>query len=218
MKNKGIKNLLIDFGGVLINLDRPRCIKNFKKLGLSNVENLLNIYHQQGLFMQQEKGLITPVEFRTGIREMMGKVATDRQIDAAWNSFLVDIPTYKLDLLLKLREKYVVYLLSNTNDIHWKWACKNAFPYRGFRVEDYFEKIYLSFEMKMVKPEPQIFDAVLKDADIDPTETFFIDDSEQNCRVAETFGISTYTPKAGEDWSHLFTVAGKRENLYASYL
>ncbi len=204
MKSKGIKNLLIDFGGVLINLDRPRCIENFKTLGLPNVDELLNIYHQQGIFMQQEKGLITPVEFRNSIREMMGKVVTDRQIDAAWNSFLVDIPTYKLDLLLKLREKYVVYLLSNTNEIHWKWACKNAFPYRGFRVEDYFEKIYLSFEMKMVKPDPEIFSAVLKDADIDPKETFFIDDSESNCRVAETLGISTYTPKEGEDWSHLF--------------
>lgn len=61
------------------------------------------------------------------------------------------------DMLLKLREKYVVYLLSNTNEIHWKWACEHAFPYRGFRVEDYFEKMYLSYEMKMVKPAEEIF-------------------------------------------------------------
>ena len=73
MKRKGIKNLLIDFGGVLINLDRPRCIENFKKLGLQNVDELLNVYHQQGIFMQQEKGLVTPAEFRDGIRQMVGK-------------------------------------------------------------------------------------------------------------------------------------------------
>lgn len=206
MKNKGIKNLLIDFGGVLINLDRPRCIENFKKLGLQNVDELLNVYHQQGLFMQQEKGLITSAEFRDGIRSMGGKPLTDRQIDDAWNSFLVDIPTYKLDLLLKLREKYVVYLLSNTNEIHWKWSCKNAFPYRGFRVEDYFEKRYLSFEMKMVKPDIEIFETVLADANIDPKETFFIDDSEANCLTAQKLGISTYTPQAGEDWSHIFNL------------
>lgn len=204
MKSKGIKNLLIDFGGVLINLDRERCIKNFKALGLEEVDELLNVYHQQGIFMQQEKGLVTPSEFRNSVREMIGKVVSDRQIDAAWNSFLVDIPTYKLDLLLKLREKYVVYLLSNTNEIHWKWSCKNVFPYRGFRVEDYFEKIYLSYEMKMVKPDVEIFKTVLADADIDPKETFFIDDSEANCQTARTLGISTYTPKAGEDWGHIF--------------
>ena len=204
MKSKGIKNLLIDLGGVLINLDRQRCIENFQKLGLRNVEELLDISNQDGILMQQEKGLITPAEFRNGVREMIGKVVSDKQIDAAWNSFLVDIPTHKLDLLLKLREKYVVYLLSNTNEIHWKWTCKNLFPYRTFKVEDYFEKTYLSFEMKMAKPEPEIFKAILDDAGIEPEETLFIDDSEINCKAAQDLGISTYTAKAGEDWSHLF--------------
>ncbi len=157
MKNKGIKNLLIDLGGVLINLDRQRCMENFKKLGFTDVEERLNIQQLNGIFMQQEKGLITSAEFRNGMREMIGKAVSDKQIDEAWNSFLIDIPTYKLDLLLKLREKYVVYLLSNTNEIHWKWACENAFPYRTFKAEDYFEKTYLSYEMNLVKPEPGNF-------------------------------------------------------------
>lgn len=204
MKNKGIKNLLVDFGGVLINLDRERCIDNFKKLGLKEAEKLLGIFHQQGVFMQQEQGLITSAEFRDSIRQTIGKEVTDEQIDAAWNSFLMDIPSYKLDLLLKLREKYVVYLLSNTNEIHWRWSCEHAFPYRGFRAEDFFEKIYLSYEMKMMKPDAGIFEAVLADAGIDPQQTFFIDDSDANCQAARTLGISTYTPKAGEDWGHLF--------------
>lgn len=204
MKSKGIKNLLIDLGGVLINLDRQRCIENFEKLGLRNVEDLLDFSSPNGLLMQQEKGLITPAEFRNGVREMIGKTVSDKQIDAAWNSFLVDIPMYKLDLLLKLREKYVVYLLSNTNDIHWKWACKHLFPYRTFKVEDYFEKAYLSYEMHLAKPEPEIFQTILEDAGIAPNQTLFIDDSEINCKTAQELGISTYTAKAGEDWSHLF--------------
>lgn len=204
MKNKGIKNLLIDLGGVLINLDRQRCMENFKKLGFTDVEERLNIQQLNGIFMQQEKGLITSAEFRNGMREMIGKAVSDKQIDEAWNSFLINIPTYKLDLLLKLHEKYVVYLLSNTNEIHWKWACENAFPYRTFKAEDYFEKTYLSYEMHLVKPEPEIFKAVIEDAGIEPQETFFIDDSEINCKAARELGISTYTPKAGEDWSHLF--------------
>ena len=204
MKEKGIKNLIIDFGGVLIDLDRQRCIENFAKLGMSNVEAMLDVCHQQGFFLQHEKGLITSAEFRNAIREQIGKVVTDARIDAAWNSFLGSIPTYKLDLLLKLREKYVVYLLSNTNEIHWKWSCKHAFHYKAFRVEDYFERIFLSYEMKMVKPDVAIFEKLLEETGIDPKETFFIDDSTENCRVAETLGISTYKPKACEDWSHLF--------------
>lgn len=204
MKDKGITNLIFDFGGVLIDLDRQRCINNFKQLGLNDADQLLGMFHQQGVFMQQEKGLITSAEFRDSIREKIGKEVTDQQIDAVWNSFLVDIPSYKLDLLLKLREKYVVYLLSNTNEIHWLWSCENVFPYHGFRAEDYFEKIYLSYEMKMMKPDTEIFEAVLSDAGIAANQTFFIDDSEANCETARALGISTYTPKAGEDWGHLF--------------
>lgn len=204
MKEKGIKNLLVDFGGVLINLDRQRCIDNFRKLGLPDIEKQLGLYAQNGLFMQHEKGEISSAGFRAEIRKQINKPVTDQQIDAAWNSFLMDIPTYKLDLLLKLREKYVVYLLSNTNEIHWSWACENVFPYRGFRVEDYFEKIYLSYQMKMVKPDAEIFRAVLEDANIEPKETFFIDDSTANCETARLLGLSTYTPRPGEDWSPLF--------------
>lgn len=204
MKSKGIKNLLIDLGGVLINLDRQCCVENFQKLGLRNIGELLDISNPNGILMQQEKGLISSSEFRNKVREMMDKPISDEQIDTAWNSFLVDIPAYKLDLLLKLREKYVVYLLSNTNEIHWKWTCEHLFPYRTFKVEDYFEKTYLSFEMKMAKPEPEIFKTILEDAGIEPEETLFIDDSEINCKAARNLGISTYTAKAGEDWSHLF--------------
>ena len=204
MKNKGIKNLLIDFGGVLIDLHRQRCIDNFKELGLENIDEYLNVYHQRGLFLEQEKGLITPPQFRDGIRDLLGRMVSDEKIDAVWNSFLGEIPRYKLDLLLKLRENYVVYLLSNTNEIHWKWACQNTFPYRTFRVDDYFEKKYISYQMKMAKPDRDIFEAVLDDAGILPEETFFIDDSQANCLTAQSLGISTYTPAEGEDWSHLF--------------
>ena len=204
MKRKGIKNLIVDFGGVLIDLDRQRCLENFRELGLPDVEHTLDLYHQQDFFQQYERGLISSADFRNVIREKIGKDVDDARIDAAWNSFLVSIPTYKLDLLLALRKDYVVYLLSNTNEIHWKWSCEHAFPYETFRVEDYFEHIFLSYEMKMAKPDEEIFRKVLDDAGLDPKETFFIDDSEANCMTARSLGISTYVPKAGEDWSHLF--------------
>lgn len=105
MKRKGIKNLIFDFGGVLINLDRQRCVENFRKLGLEKVDELLGMYSQQGIFMQHEKGLISSAEFRENIRGLLTKKVTDEQIDAAWNSFLVDIPRFKLDMLLKAPRK-----------------------------------------------------------------------------------------------------------------
>jgi putative hydrolase of the HAD superfamily len=204
MRKKGIKNLLIDFGGVLISLHKQRCIDNFKALGVDKVEEYLNIFHQGGFFLDFEKGLITAAQFRDEVRRLTAKSLTDQQIDDAWNSFIGEIPTHKLELLLKLREKYVVYLLSNTNETHWKWACQNAFPYKTFSVDDYFEKKYISYQMHLAKPAREMFEAVIADAGINPRETFFVDDSKANCEMAESLGISTYTPAEDEDWSHLF--------------
>ena len=202
MDLQGIDTLIVDFGGVLIDLDRQRCLDRFNALGIPNVQAMLDVCHQQGFFLLHEKGLITDAEFRDNIRKMAGVSVTDAQIDDAWNSFLVGIPEYKLDLLLELRRRYKVYLLSNTNEIHWQWSCLHAFRYKTFRAEDFFEHIYLSYEMKMAKPDADIFQKVLDETGILPNETLFIDDSEANCRTAEALGISTYTPKAHEDWRH----------------
>lgn len=200
---KPIKNLILDFGGVLIDLDRQRCVDHFGELGLADAENLLGLYGQQDFFRNYEKGLISSAEFRDAVRSRIGHAVSDAEIDEAWNSFLISIPDYKLELLLRLREAYSLNLLSNTNEIHWQWSRVHAFPYKGHGVEDYFEHIWLSYEMKLVKPDAAIFRRVLDEGGFRAEETFFIDDSAENCRVAEALGISTYTPAPGEDWSHI---------------
>ena len=197
---EGIKNLIIDFGGVIINLTRNRCVEAFESFGVPDVRDC--ILNSKDLFMQIEMGTITSAEFRDGIRHLTQQRLTDEQIDAAWIAMLDDIPAYKLDLLMDLRSRYNTMLLSNTNEIHWQWAEKNSFAYKGHHAEDFFGKIYLSYELNMVKPD--IFEYVLKDAGINPEETLFLDDAVPNCRTAEALGIRTYTPQPREDWSHLF--------------
>ena len=202
---EGIKNLVIDFGGVIINLTRNRCIEAFESLGVANIrEQIVNNYQHKDLFMKIELGSITVAEFREGIRHLTRQPLTDEQIDAAWIAMLDDVPDYKLDLLLDLRKRYNTMLLSNTNEIHWQWAEKNSFAYQGHHAGDFFNKIYLSYELNMLKPNADIFEYVLKDAVIKPEETLFLDDSIPNCRTAESLGIRTYTPQAREDWSYLF--------------
>ena len=199
---EGIKNLIIDFGGVIINLTRNRCVEAFESFGVPDVRDC--ILNSKDLFMQIEMGTITSAEFRDGIRHLTQQRLTDEQIDAAWIAMLDDIPAYKLDLLMDLRSRYNTMLLSNTNEIHWQWAEKNSFAYKGHHAEDFFGKIYLSYELNMVKPNADIFEYVLKDAGIDPEETLFLDDAVPNCRTAEALGIRTYSPQPREDWSHLF--------------
>lgn len=204
MKDKKIKNIIFDFGGVLIDLNRSRCIENFKKLGLLNVEELIDPFRQQGIFMQLEKGIISVSEFRDKVRQLVADPLTDQQIDNAWNSFLESIDSSKLDMLLGLREKYNLYLLSNTNQIHWDWSFVHAFPYKGFIADDYFNQIFLSYELHQVKPDKEIFETVIRETAIVVEETLFIDDSRANCNTAGLLGMSTFTPKDGKDWMELF--------------
>lgn len=204
MLKQGIKNIIFDLGGVLINLDRKRCISNFRKLGFHHIEELIDPFQQEGIFMELENGAITTEEFRDRIRKEIDKPLSDQQIDDAWNSFLGEIPVYKLDMLLKLKEKYSLYLLSNTNEIHWDWCCQTQFAYKDYTEKDFFEQIFLSFELHQTKPGMGIFQTILNETDLLPEETFFIDDSQANCETAEVLGIATYTPQAGEDWRHLF--------------
>ena len=202
--DKNIKNIVFDLGGVLIDLDFKSAINGLQKAGFTNVKEQLQAFDQNGIFQKFELGEISADEFRASIRENSNVSLTDEEVDSLWNLMLLEIPREKLELILDLRSKYMVYLLSNTNSIHWDYVCKNAFNYRGFRVNDYFEKTFLSFEMHLAKPDKAIFEKMLEDANLLAEETFFIDDSEANCKAAAEVGIHAHHYHIGDDLSKIF--------------
>jgi putative hydrolase of the HAD superfamily len=207
MKNlREIKNIVFDFGGVLINLDRQRCVDAFIRLGLKDIDSMIGNYAQTGLFLALERGEVSPSDFRDAIRQMIssGAPVSDAEIDAAWHEFLLDIPQYKLDLLAELRKDYRVLMLSNTNIIHFEQVKKTQFEVDGHKMSDYFDKCYLSYEIGLTKPYADIFEYMLRDAQILPQETLFIDDGEANIEMARSLGFATYLAKPEEDFRHLF--------------
>ena len=202
--DKNIKNIVFDLGGVLVDLDFKNAINGLQQAGFANVKEQLQAFDQDGIFKKFELGEIDSDQFRTAIRENSTVTLSDEEVDTLWNSMLLEVPRKKLELILDLRSKYMVYLLSNTNAIHWDYVCKNAFNYRGFRVNDYFEETFLSFEMHLAKPDKAIFEKVLHEANLLPEETLFIDDSEANCKAAEELGIHAHHYHIGEDLSKIF--------------
>ena len=202
--DKNIKNVVFDLGGVLLNLDLQRTIDAFKEAGFEDVEKQIRAFNHQGIFQQFEAGGITAEEFRNAIRENIQAPLTDEEIDDYWSRMLLDIPCEKLKLILELREKYMVYLLSNTNPIHWNHVCKHAFDYYSFRAEDYFEETYLSYEMHDAKPNKSIFEKMLNEANLLPEETLFIDDSGANCQAAASLGIQVHHYRLGDDLKEIF--------------
>lgn len=200
---KNISTLIVDFGGVLIDLKLQQCIDNLKLLGVNNVEGFLNNYNQNGFFMQFEKGQISAAEFRGEIRKLSVNELTDKQIDDAWMSFLLEIPNQKLDILYQLRQKFRVVMLSNTNIIHFPVASQDRFNYKGRTIDDYFDAFYLSYEMRMAKPDAEIFETLLKTEGVEASRCLFLDDGPKNIEMANQLGIQTYLVDPTEDLSFL---------------
>lgn len=187
------KNIIFDFGGVIININYQLTTKAFQKLGLENFDELFSKAKQSNLFDLYEKGSISSAEFRKRLNSFLNLKLSDTEIDAAWNAMLLDLPQDRLDLLKKLKQTHRTFLLSNTNEIHIHTIWKTLKTEKGIDgMGDFFENVYLSYEMGMRKPDAEIFEKVLKENNLDPSETLFIDDSPQHIEGAKKLGIQTY--------------------------
>ena len=201
---EGIKTIIFDLGGVIVDLDRDRAVRNFEKAGLKNAEEMLNAYHQMGIFMQFEEGTLDRETFYREFCALVGKEVPREAIDNGWMGFIANVEQYKLDMVDELRKKYAVYLLSNTNPVVMEWAHSPAFSKEGRALPDYFDKLYLSYKIGCLKPNKAIFEYIIKDAGIAPEETLFIDDGKDNCLAAAALGFKTFMPKNGEDFRYIF--------------
>jgi FMN phosphatase YigB (HAD superfamily) len=202
---KDFKNIIFDFGGVIINIDYHRIVRSFEKLGIKNFEAKFSQLKQHHLFDDFEKGIISPEGFRNEIRTIANIPFTDKQIDAAWNSILINLPQKNIDLLLRLKKSYRLFLLSNTNAIHEKAFTEMMFRDFGENVlEKTFERIYFSHNLHMRKPDEEIFNHVIKENDIVPSETLFIDDSPQHIEGAKKTGLQTFLVENGKTTSDFF--------------
>ena len=200
-----IKNIIFDLGDVLVGLDMPRCVEAFEKIGAKKAAEFIKDGRTQDLFYEAEIGEISQWEFCDGIRQLSGCEARNEDIIWAWNQLLVSIPEKKKQQLIELKRKgFRLFLLSNTNYIHWQYCAEELFPYKHYIAEDFFEHIYLSFEMHKAKPNTNIFTQVLADAGIEPEETLFIDDNKDNCEAAEKLGIITFQNTEPDLWLQIF--------------
>ena len=200
-----VKNLLFDFGGVIVSLNKQNALKRFKEIGFADIEEYLGEYRQEGIFLEYEEGKLTPDEFYTEFRRLAGKDdISDDDIYSAWMAFLIGIPEYKYQLIKDLRKKYKVYLLSNTNPSVMKWARSKEFSAEGATIDEYFDKCYISYELGCAKPDKEIFEAVINDSGINPAETLFFDDGKANIEAAEELGFQVYLTNQDEDLTKVF--------------
>lgn len=206
MKNyKDVTTLIFDLGGVIVDLDWNLCIRNFEKIGVEHMDKLVSTTLQKGFILDYELGFISDDEFRAEVRKYASREVTDDQIDSAWTSLLVKIPSEKLELLRNLKKKYRILMLSNTNNLSFAHS-ETMFNVDGHSVNDYFDKCYLSYKMHLAKPTPEIFQALLDDSGLKAEKCLFLDDGIHNVIAAEKLGFKTefIKPYSGlDEWQFL---------------
>ncbi len=202
---KGIKHIIFDLGGVLLNIDYKLTEQAFVAAGIQNFSELYAQLHQSELFDRFEMGMMPGEEFIAALVKASAEPVTAAQITAAWNAMLLDFPLRRLQLLQQLHLYYDLFLLSNTNEIHE--AAFNEILYKAHGLPNIgvlFDKVYFSHRLGMRKPMKEIFRRVLDDNGLKPEETLFIDDSPQHVEGAKLLGIQTIYLEKGMTIEELF--------------
>ena len=196
-----IKNLVFDFGGIIADFEFSRALAAFERVGLKNPAEYLDSYHQRGFFRELESGRIGADEFVRRLGECAGREVSYAEAREAWlGFFLLPVPLERLACLEELRRDYRLYVLSNTNPFVMDWARSSEFSPAGKPLDAYFDKLFLSYEMKCMKPDRAIFDRMAAEAPLVPAETLFIDDSAANAAAGAALGYRTFCPRSNSDW------------------
>ena len=206
-----LKNYIFDLGGVLLDIRMKNAYERFVALGLPPTELEPGSFVYK-LMEDYQLGFVTTAEFCQQVAskcvadsntKCAASLTTPRDIEEAWNSICLGVADRKLQALRRLRKtKGVasVSLLSNTNELHWECSCKNWFNANGNCLEDFFDKIFLSQELHLQKPDPEIFKTAIRELGASPAETIFLDDSPVNTATAAACGLQTLTVTSDVDW------------------
>jgi glucose-1-phosphatase len=200
----GVKNIIFDLGGVLLNIDPKKTIEAFGRLGMEQLIGDKGLSYDHDIFYLMEQGKVTPEEFRNGVRQLISAEVTDDQIDTAWTAMLLDFPANRVELVKNLRNNYKIYLFSNTNAIHVKQYHADFRKLYGFEVSSLFEIDFYSNEIGYRKPSPESFQEIIRLSGINPEESIFIDDSLPNVEAAIGCGLKGYWLEPGQKIEEVF--------------
>lgn len=204
IKKEGLEAIIFDLGGVILNLNYQLTIDAFKALGIVDFDNMYTQAKQNDLFDRFETGQISSQHFINSLLPYLQNGTNPNKVVQAWNAMILDFPIQRLELLDKLKNKYRIFLLSNTNDIHLQEVKRSLAKTTDRSLESFFEKTYVSHEMKMRKPNKEIFETVCSENNLNPASTLFIDDTLGHIEGAEKTGLQIHHLKNGQVIEELF--------------
>lgn len=185
-----MKNIIFDLGGVILDIDFKVTQHEFEKLGMNNIENIFTQFNQVHFFDQYDRGEISDAGFIANVKKLLPEGITDQQVTDAWNAMLYDLPDDRFRLMQRIASNYRIFLMSNTNGIHFaEYQDRIQKQYTIPGLDSLFEKAYYSFKDGMRKPEERYFNRILEENGLRKEETVFIDDTINNTKASKSYGI-----------------------------
>ena len=200
---KKIDNIIFDLGNVILNIDYQNTIDAFEKIGVPDASIFYSKSSQLNIFNQLETGHISKQNFILEIQKFVPK-ASASQIINAWNAILQDLPNERIEILKDIKDKFSIFLLSNTNTIHIEKIIDKLGKKKYEEFYNLFDKVYYSHEVKLRKPNADIFKLVIKENCLSIKNTLFIDDSIQHIESAKKIGLKTYHLDGNETIESIF--------------
>lgn len=201
-----IKNVIFDLGGVIVDLEVEPALKAFAELGFQSLLSSPEVRSEMHeINHRMDRGEIDTDTFLSILRQHCQSGVTDEELVTAFNRVIV-LPRHRLQRLTALRKHCRVYLLSNLSDLHWRETRRQATAH-GIDIDSCFDEVFLSYRLKMAKPDPNIYRHLIDATGIDPKETLYIDDLTENIRAGSEAGLQAHQiPCNGldEEWEKLF--------------
>jgi glucose-1-phosphatase len=200
-----IRNIVFDFGGVICNIDFKLSELKFKELGFTGFNSSYSFEESEDVFRRIEGGRISIPDFIAVLKKHLRAGTTDEEVLLAWNAMIMDLPAHRVKLLEEIRKSYRIFILSNSNEIHYnKYLAGFNKNYGYASFGNLFEKTWFSFQIHLQKPTKEIFEYIIHDGGLKKEETLFIDDSFQHIEAAAAFGLKTFHLQPPLEITNLF--------------
>jgi glucose-1-phosphatase len=182
---QAVKVLLFDLGRVLVDFDHARSAERIAAFCSKTPRQIYDLFFESGVTIGFESGKISPQDFYLQVKQMLNLKLSYASFEPIWNDifFLSAQNRSVFGLVNNLRTHYKTAMLSNINILHYEYLKKN-FPVFGV-----FDKIFLSFQLGMIKPDKEIYNLVIRELGVSPDEIFYTDDRLELVQSAKSLGI-----------------------------
>ncbi len=179
-----VRALFFDLGNVLVPFDYGRFYRRLEPHSSFAAEEIASRFAASGLPARYETGAISTAEFYEGSCRVLGLEMPFASFAEAWSSIFDTTANFDAGFFRGLASRYILVLLSNTNELHFEFISRQ-FPWVRL-----FHRLALSFRVGEKKPGPAIYHAAVRMAGVPPGDAFYTDDIAEYVDAARSLGIN----------------------------